>query len=133
MKKHTFLSITSLLLLLVACSPKTADKTTATQQPSPAAAAATGKAPKIPLPTGNVRAAAPQPGDAPKIQIGKAETFQLENGLTVIVVENHKLPQVSYRVFVDADPIMEKDAAGYVDMMGELLTKGTATRTKSKI
>jgi predicted Zn-dependent peptidase/outer membrane lipoprotein-sorting protein len=76
---------------------------------------------------------APAPGTPPKIQIGKAETFQLDNGLTVIVVENHKLPKVSYRIFVDYDPVLEKDAAGYVGMMGDLLSKGTATRSKAQI
>lgn len=92
-----------------------------------------GKAPKIPMPSGDVRAAAPKSGDAPQIQIGKAETFKLDNGLSVIVVENNKLPRVSLRVFVDADPAQEKDAAGYIEMMGELLSKGTKNRSKSQI
>ena len=90
-------------------------------------------APSIPMPSGDVRKASPTPGSAPKIRIGKAETFKLENGLTVIVVENHKLPRVSYQIFVDNDPVQEKEAAGYVEMMGTLLAKGTKTRTKSQI
>ncbi len=90
-------------------------------------------APAIPLPAGDVRKGAPTPGTAPKIRIGKAETFKLDNGLTVIVVENHKLPTVSFQIFVDNDPVTEKDAAGYVEMMGELLSKGTKTRTKDQI
>ncbi len=90
-------------------------------------------APAIPMPSGDVRKAAPAPGSAPKIQIGKAETFKLDNGLTVIVVENHKLPRVSYQIFVDSDPVQEKDAAGYIEMMGTLLSKGTKTRTKAQI
>lgn len=90
-------------------------------------------APAIPVPTGDVRKEAPKPGSAPKINIGKAETFKLDNGLTVIVVENHKLPTVSYQIFVDNDPVQEKDAAGYIDMMGTLLAKGTTTRTKAQI
>ncbi|MBL7776476.1 MAG: insulinase family protein [Saprospiraceae bacterium] len=90
-------------------------------------------APVIPLPKGDVRKAAPKEGSAPKIQIGTAETTKLKNGLTVIVVENHKLPRVSFRVFVDYDPVQEKDAAGYIDMMGELLGKGTVNRTKSQL
>ncbi len=57
-----------------------------------------------PMPTGDVRKQAPAAGDAPKIQIGKAETFKLENGLTVIVVENHKLPKVSYPGFCRQRP-----------------------------
>ncbi|MEQ1747601.1 MAG: insulinase family protein [Saprospiraceae bacterium] len=90
-------------------------------------------APVIPVPSGAVRKAAPQEGSAPKIQIGKAETTKLSNGLTVIVVENHKLPRVSFRVFADFDPVQEKDAAGYVGMAGELLSKGTKTRTKPQL
>lgn len=90
-------------------------------------------APAIPTPSGNVRKASPTPGSAPKIRIGKAETFKLDNGLTVIVVENHKLPRVSYQVFVDYDPIQEKEAAGYVEMMGTLLAKGTKNRSKAQI
>ncbi len=121
--KKTFLFIIVTAAVFAACTPKTGDKM----------AGPSGKAPAIPIPTGDVRAKAPQPGAAPKIQIGKAETFTLDNGLTVIVVENHKLPVVSYRIFVDNDPVLEKDAAGYVQLMGEMLTKGTKTRTKSQI
>ncbi len=115
---------------MAACSPKTANKTS-TNKPAPLAS--TGMAPKIPLPTGDIRSKAPMAGSAPMIQIGKSETFTLENGLTVILVENHKLPKVNYRLFVDNDPVLEKDAAGYLDMMGELLAKGTKTRTKAQI
>lgn len=119
---------------MAACSPKAADKTSSTKPaPSPTPTVSASKAPKIPLPTGDVRKNAPAPGNAPMVQIGKAETFKLENGLTVILVENHKLPKVSYRIFVDKDPVLEKDAAGYLDMVGELLSKGTTTRTKPQI
>ncbi|MBP6810162.1 MAG: insulinase family protein, partial [Saprospiraceae bacterium] len=132
--KKILLSIISISLLLAACSPKAADKTSSTKPaPSPTPTVSASKAPKIPLPTGDVRKNAPAPGNAPMVQIGKAETFKLENGLTVILVENHKLPKVSYRIFVDKDPVLEKDAAGYLDMVGELLSKGTTTRTKPQI
>lgn len=90
-------------------------------------------APVIPVPSGEVRKKAPKEGTAPKIQIGKAETTKLSNGLNVIVVENHKLPRVSFRLFVDFDPVLEKDAAGYADMAGELLSKGTKNRTKAQL
>gem|GEM_PF-6474 len=134
--KKVFFSIISLSLLVAACSPKTGDKTSGIK-PSPAPTTVptngTGKAPIIPIPTGDVRKMAPVAGTAPKIQIGNAETFKLDNGLTVIVVENHKLPKVSYRIFVDNDPVLEKDAAGYLDLTGELLSKGTQTRTKVQI
>lgn len=130
MKKILFFSILSMALVL-ACTPKTANKTSGTSVAP--VAGSTGKAPKIPLPTGDVRKQAPAAGDAPKIQIGKAETFKLDNGLTVIVVENHKLPKVSYQIFVDNDPVLEKNAAGYLEIMGEMLATGTKIRTKSQI
>lgn len=128
MKKIFFLSILSTVFLLANLSQAVCQKSPAAKAKKPALTA-----PAIPMPTGDVRKTAPQSGAAPKIQIGKAETFKLDNGLTVIVVENHKLPKVSYRVFVDYDPVLEKDAAGYVEMMGELLGKGTTTRSKAQI
>jgi zinc protease len=116
------------IVLLAACAPKTGEKTKTT-----ASIQETGKAPKIEVPTGNVRQKAPKAGTAPALQIGKAETFQLDNGLKVILVENHKLPRIACRIFVDYNPATEKDAAGYVDLMGELLSKGTTKRTKDQI
>lgn len=114
--------------LIAACAPKTTP-TSGVTPPNPK-----GTAPVIPIPQGpDFRKGAPQPGVAPKIQIGKAETFKLDNGLTVILVQNNKLPVVSFRVFADYKPPLQKQAAGYVDMMGELLAKGTTKRTKSQI
>ncbi|MCC7465275.1 MAG: insulinase family protein, partial [Saprospiraceae bacterium] len=132
MNKFSFI-LPGIALLLFSCSPKSGNKVAETSSKPAVSAAAPGKAPVIPLPSGDVRKGAPKPGSAPKVQIGKAETFKLDNGLSVILVENHKLPKVSYRIFVDYDPVLEKDAAGYLDMTGELLNKGTKSRTKSDI
>jgi zinc protease len=79
------------------------------------------------------RSKAPAPGPAPAIQIGKYETKTLDNGLRVIVVENHKLPQVSWSIRLDRDPILEGAKAGYVGMAGNLMGSGTETLTKSQI
>ncbi|MCB0640285.1 MAG: insulinase family protein, partial [Phaeodactylibacter sp.] len=79
------------------------------------------------------RKTAPQPGPAPDIQMGDYERFSLENGLDVIVVENHKLPRVSFQVYVDAPLIDEGDAAGYLSLAGQMLTQGTNTRSKAEI
>ncbi len=76
---------------------------------------------------------APEAGPAPKIELGKADKFTLENGLQVIVVENHKLPRVSFQLFVDVPPIEEGEYAGYTDIAGQMLNKGTTTKTKSEI
>ncbi|MEO0404541.1 MAG: pitrilysin family protein, partial [Bacteroidota bacterium] len=79
------------------------------------------------------RSIRPEPATAPQIKIGDYSTFQLANGLKVIVVENHKLPRVAYQLTVDRDPIMEGDKAGYVSMAGDLLKNGTSSKSKAEI
>lgn len=79
------------------------------------------------------RTKAPAPGPAPKISLGEYESFTLKNGLKVIVVTNHKLPVVSYSLVVDADPVQEGNKAGYVDLFGEMLSRGTKTQTKAQL
>jgi zinc protease len=79
------------------------------------------------------RSQVPTPGPAPVIQLGESQTFTLENGLKVIVVENHKLPRVSYRISLDLDPIIEGSKAGYVSTAGSLLRTGTTTKSKAEI
>ena len=79
------------------------------------------------------RSKAPLPGPAPKLQIGQYQMFEMENGLKVVVVENHKLPRVSYNINLDIDPIVEGERAGYVSMAGDLLGAGTATKSKAQI
>ena len=72
----------------------------------------------------------PTPGPAPQVKFGKAEKFKLENGLTVIIVENHKLPRASARLTIDNAPVFEGDKAGVSNMMGSLLGRGTPSITK---
>ena len=78
------------------------------------------------------RSIVPVAGPAPKIQIGQYQLFELENGLKVIVVENHKLPRVSYSINLDTDPILEGEKAGYVSMAGDLMSAGTTTKSKAQ-
>lgn len=79
------------------------------------------------------RSQVPAAGPAPQINLGKYETFKLENGLRVIVVQNSKLPRVSYRISVDRGPLAEGEKAGYTAMAGELLSAGTTSRSKAEI
>ena len=72
----------------------------------------------------------PKPGPAPKINIGKPQTFELPNGLKVLVVENHKLPRVSYNLTIDNAPYTEGNIKGVSDMMSSLLGNGTITISK---
>jgi len=75
----------------------------------------------------------PEPGPAPQINIGDPATFTLPNGLKVFVVENHKLPRVTYSLVLDRDPILEGDKAGLTSLMGDMLMGGTTSRTKDEL
>lgn len=79
------------------------------------------------------RSKRPEPGPAPKLQIGQFEKFELENGLKVFVIENHKLPTVSFSLTVDVDPMLEKDKVGLSSMAGDLMSAGTTNRSKEQI
>jgi zinc protease len=79
------------------------------------------------------RTKVPAPGPAPEINIGTGESFELKNGLKVIVVENHKLPRVAFNLILDFEAIEEGDKAGYASMAGDLLRTGTTTRSKAEI
>jgi zinc protease len=79
------------------------------------------------------RSIRPQAGPAPVIKIGDYQSFELANGLKVFVVENHKIPRLSYSLVLDYDPVFEGDMAGYTDFAGQLLRTGTTTRTKDQI
>lgn len=79
------------------------------------------------------RSTPPKPGPAPEVQIGDYDKFTLPNGLTVIVVENHKVPVVSYSLTLDVDLPREGENAGYISMAGGLLRTGTTNRSKSQI
>lgn len=79
------------------------------------------------------RSVQPAPGPAPTIQIGDSETFTLDNGLRVIVVENDKRPTISWQLTIDRDPVLEGDAVGYVSMAGSELRSGTTNRDRETL
>ena len=72
----------------------------------------------------------PKPGPAPTVNVGKPETFRLKNGLKVLVVENHKLPRVSYTLTMDNAPYAEGNKKGVADMTSALMGSGTTTMSK---
>ena len=75
----------------------------------------------------------PAAGPAPEVKIGNYDSFTLPNGLKVFVVENHKLPRVTFSLILDVDPVLEGKDAGYVSAAGDLLRYGTKNRTKDKL
>lgn len=79
------------------------------------------------------RKKAPAALPAPKIQLGNYVQNVLPNGLKVIVVENHRLPKVSFQLFIDAPLNLEGEFAGVGEMAGSLLANGTKTKTKAQL
>ncbi|MEW5674750.1 pitrilysin family protein [Flavobacterium enshiense] len=72
----------------------------------------------------------PKPGPSPVVNVGKPTTFTLKNGLKVLVVENHKLPRVSYNLSIDYAPYAEGDKKGVADLASALIGNGTKTMSK---
>lgn len=72
----------------------------------------------------------PKPGPAPQIQLKAPTEFTLENGLTVMIVENKKLPRVSYQLRMDNVPASNGDKTGISGILGSLLGNGTTNIPK---
>ena len=79
------------------------------------------------------RTKSPAPGKAPLIQVASPVKFTLANGLQVFVVKNTKLPKVTATLALDVDGFKEGDKAGLADMSGQLLKRGTATKSKAEL
>lgn len=73
----------------------------------------------------------PTPGPAPKININKPESFTLKNGMKVLIVENHKLPRVSYTLTLDNPPYAEGAKKGVSDLVSSMLGNGTEKHPKT--
>ncbi len=71
------------------------------------------------------RTVMPKPGPAPEINLEEPQSFSLNNGLKVMVVENHKLPRVSIQLTIDNPPILEGKKAGVSSLTAALLGKGS--------
>jgi len=72
----------------------------------------------------------PKPGPSPVINIKKPESFTLPNGLKVMVVENHKLPRVSFNLSIDNTPYAEGAKKGVADLTSSLIGNGSVKISK---
>jgi predicted Zn-dependent peptidase len=72
----------------------------------------------------------PKPGPSPVINIKKPESFTLPNGLKVMVVENHKLPRVSFNLSIDNTPYAEGNKKGVADLTSSLIGNGSMKISK---
>src|SRR5476651_2020530 len=77
------------------------------------------------------RTKTPKPGPAPVITIKDPVIYKMPNGITVLVVEDHRLPKVSATLSIDAGPRTEGSKAGVISLMGQMLNEGTKTMPKA--
>ena len=78
------------------------------------------------------RSVQPKPGPAPSITLEVPGEFELKNGLKVLVVENHKLPRVSYSLNIDNQPQVEGNIAGVSGILGAMMGNGTTSISKDE-
>ena len=76
------------------------------------------------------RSIVPESGPSPEISFGKPQTFKLGNGLTVLVVENNKLPRASASLSFDNPLIYEGEVAGVSSILAEMIGNGTQSISK---
>jgi zinc protease len=72
----------------------------------------------------------PKPGPSPVVNIKKPQTFVLANGMKVLVVENHKLPRVSFNLTLNNAPFTEGNKKGVDELTSSLIGNGTQKTTK---
>ncbi len=78
--------------------------------------------------------APPAPGTPRGFSVPKPTTLTLENGFGVTLVQYGTVPKVTVNLAVRTGNIDEKaDEVWLADVMGEMLSEGTATRSASKI
>ncbi len=68
-----------------------------------------------------------------KVKLPRPVEAKLDNGLTVLIIENHKLPYISMELMLDgAGPISEPSGqTGLAAATASMLTQGTATRSST--
>jgi len=85
-------------------------------------------------PAPKAKAAPPPPAPAKEIRFPAFEQRTLENGLRVVVIEQHEQPLVSLRLMMNAGKAYESAGkSGLAEATASLVTKGTATRNAQQL
>jgi len=76
------------------------------------------------------RSKQPDPSPSPEIKFKDPKGFKLNNGLTVLIIQDKKLPRVSARLTTDNPLIFEGPKAGSIAIFNQMLGKGSKNITK---
>jgi zinc protease len=78
------------------------------------------------------RSKQPKPGPAPTINLQKPQTFKLNNGMEVLVVENNKLPRVRVQLLLDNPMHASGEKAGVASLFASMMGNGTTSISKDE-
>ena len=122
MRAHTQLKL-AIALVLAAASLASAQQQLGPEQPS------------TPRNQVELKGKAPVSKDILKVKLPRATEATLSNGLTVLVIEDHRLPLVSIQYSVGgSSPIFEPaNMVGLARITAQMMTEGTKTRTSLQI
>lgn len=74
----------------------------------------------------------PKAGPAPTVHFAQPKIVNLPNGITLLIVEDHTVPEVRMSFSIDRGVIKEGDKAGVLSLMGEMLNEGTQKHSKAE-
>ncbi len=76
----------------------------------------------------------PEPGPAPAMHLPAPEEFTLENGLKVLLVENHALPVLSAEIIARAGSANDPpEKSGLATLTSEVMSDGTVSRDLTQL
>lgn len=76
------------------------------------------------------RSKRPVPGPAPTINLSSPQSFELDNGMKVMVVKNTKLPRVRIQLRLDNPLYASQEKAGVESLLAAMLGNGTTSISK---
>ncbi|MDY2587216.1 M16 family metallopeptidase [Winogradskyella aquimaris] len=80
------------------------------------------------------RSIEPPYGESPELNIPKVWKKQLDSGIKVYGIENNEVPLVQFEIQISGGLLLEnKDKVGVSNLLAELMTKGTKTKTPEEL
>ena len=84
--------------------------------------------------SGADRSKPPEPGSPPRATFPTVERAELPNGLKIVLAERHSIPQVNFRLLLDAGFAADQSASpGTASLAMNMLDEGTKTRSSLDI
>ena len=80
--------------------------------------------------TAQIDRSVPDSEPAPQINFENPISFEMDNGLKVMFIENHKLPRASVNLLIDNPPIIEGKLTGLGYITGAIMGKGNNFQNK---